>query len=107
MTHPDTAPVPLTARRPMPRDVKSLDDLRPPVPVTDLAFAVAVEVYDAAAHLYLEVWTDEDGVDRGHCPRCDRGLIAMHLHYTADDRVGLVVAHMIQSHGWTRESTGE
>lgn len=107
MNRPDTAALVMTERRPLPRDVRSLDDLRPPTPLLDAEFALAPEVYDAAAHLYLEVWTDEDDTDRGHCPRCDRGLVAMHLHYTDDERTGLVVAHMIQTHGWTRETCGE
>lgn len=86
---------------------RELAELRPPVEITDPAFAVAREVYEDAKAMYLETWLDDDDVMRRHCPRCDRGIIDLRYTYTPDEGAGLVLAHMIQAHGWTRESTGE
>jgi hypothetical protein len=96
VAHPDTAPA-----------AHVLADLKPPAPVTDPAFALAREVYQDARAMYLETWLDDDGVPRRHCPRCDRGIIDLRYTYTPDEAAGLIVAHMIQTHGWTRESTGD
>lgn len=94
MTRPDTP-------------ARELADLHPPAPIDNPAFGVDDEVYEHAGRMYLEVWTDEDGIDRAHCPRCDRGIIDLRYLFAPDERTGLVIAHMIQTHGWTRESTGE
>lgn len=81
-------------------DVRSVSDARV-APPSD--FAVAPEVWDAVADIAL--------VPSGWlcCPHCRQGVIHVDWNrqlyaYTVDEQRGLVLAHMIQSHGWTREA---
>lgn len=86
-----------------PPRAQRLEDLRPAEPAPE-GFAIAPHVLRRAREMPTPTWTDEDGKLRGHCPRCDQGLFDLAFVYNDDQRCGLLVAHMIQAHGWTRES---
>lgn len=80
-------------------DVRSVSDARV-APPSD--FAVAPQVWDAVAAIDLvpSQWLC--------CPHCQQGVIHVDWNtqpymYSVDEQRGLVLAHMIQVHGWTRE----
>jgi hypothetical protein len=77
-------------------------------------FAVAPHVLWAAANDgYLLPNRDEESGDWHHsCVMCGQSVAVMstvmgQYRYTEEQLTGLTVAHLIQRHGWTRETTGE
>jgi hypothetical protein len=67
--------------------------------------AVSPAVLDAAAR------TATDYIERRHCRLCGQSIYTVSKNhavysYTADEVLGLIAAHMIQCHGWTREVPG-
>lgn len=77
-----------------------------PLVAPDRRFAVAEHVRDVATkmNLHIGAWLC--------CPLCRQGIVQMSwdgalYQVTPEQRTALVVGHMIQTHGWTRESIGD
>lgn len=94
-------------------DVQELAALSGERVTPDPQFAVSGEVLDAVYRMGMPVWRDEDMFERWHCPKCSRGVIlcrdpaGTRYRYLPGDVEGLLLAHLIQAHGWSRESVGE
>lgn len=97
-------------------------ELKPRVEV-DPRFAIAPHVLEAASRWPTEIGQDDDGIDRLRCTACGQavavlGTSAPHTdpqqvkvglpgtyRYDLEQLRGLVLAHLMQRHGWTREQT--
>lgn len=73
--------------------------------------AVSDEVWAALAAIRFPILVEENGTDTYYnCPECFQGIAPDRLgskgmySYTEDELNGLKLAHMIQRHGWTRET---
>ncbi len=73
--------------------------------------AVTDRVWAALARIHFPVLVEENGLDFYYnCPECFQGIAPEYLtskgrySYTEDEMNGLKLAHMIQRHGWTRET---
>lgn len=72
-----------------------------------VGFAVPGDVWADVRGWPLGLRVDADRIDR-ICSHCWQTVIPMSnpqgaYHYTDEEKDGLVLAHLIQAHGWTRE----
>lgn len=90
----------------------------------DPAFAIAPHVLAAADRWAMDVDRGDDGVERLRCGQCRQAVAVLgtstphanpqqirpglpgSYHYDDEQLRGLVLAHLMQRHGWTREKTG-
>lgn len=98
-------------------------EAKPHVPL-DPAFAIAPHVLAAAAEWPCTVDRGTDGVDRLRCSDCSQAVAVLGTsiphdnpeqhqaglpgtyQYESEQLRGLVLAHLMQRHGFTREKTG-
>lgn len=93
-------------------DLRAVSEERIPTPA---GFGLADVVVDTAEHWPLDDQRRIDLVCNQRAAgrrRCGQVVVPVSMdgetyEYTEDDRRALVLAHLIQQHGWTREAVGE